>query len=318
METSGRGWWSATSEGSSLCAGARSIREARAGGARCRGTQLEGWSHGGTDREARRRPLPNQVVPGARRERQAPLRLADDPRHATAGRACSSASLRQRTRRDYLDQLERHVLPKLGHLRLDQIHTARTEAEVVAPLREAGHLRTARLAVSALSRVYRAALKDPTYGLMGNPCLGVEIGKQPRAAVHPLTAEERRRFRVAIQGTPFESLWLLMLLTGLGPGEALGLGWQQVDLDAGELRVVRTLDCKARVLVDDTKRASRRRSVPLVPEVRATLRKRWLAAGRPVPELMGHSSPRTTQDTYQHVSNERKREAAEGIRGRLL
>lgn len=193
----------------------------------------------------------------------------------------SAATLRERTRRDYLELLERHVMPALGDARLDALHAARIEDEVVAPLRAKGHLRTARLAVCALSRVYRAAVKDRTLGLRGNPCTGVEVGRKPRAEVRPLSADERAAFREAIRGTEHELLWLLMMLTGLGPGEALALGWEHIDLEAGTLRVARSLDCKARMLVDDTKRPCRRRVVPLALELRAGLRERWLAAGRP-------------------------------------
>lgn len=318
----------------------------------------------------------------------------------------SALGLRARTLADYLDMLERHVLPALGETRLDAVHSARVEIEVVAPLRKRGHYRTARLAVSALSRVFRSALKDPTLGLVGNPCAGVEIGRKPRRELRPLDADERRAFREAIRGTPLEDLWLLMMLTGLGPGEALALGWEHLDLDAGSLRVARTLDCKGGKLIDDTKRPSRRREVPLVPELLTRLRERRLAAGRPetglvfadrkgkplnldnlrsrhfaeilraarihwgqceacgqddlaarlrccpacggavkregrpvriydlrhgfatsgleagldvkdVAALLGHSSVRTTQDVYQHVSEQRKRDAAQRIAEKL-
>src|SRR5690606_22273652 len=138
------------------------------------------------------------------------------------------------------------------------------------------------------SRVYRAAVKDRALGLRGNPCAGVEIGRKPRAEVRPLAAEERAAFREAIRGTEHEALWLLMMLTGLGPGEALALGWEHVDRDAGTLRVARTLDCQARAVVDDTKRPSRRRVVPLAPELQAVLRARWMTAGRLSP---GSCSP---------------------------
>src|SRR5262249_34127403 len=129
----------------------------------------------------------------------------------------SASRLRDRTRRDYVALLDRHVLPVLGHTRLDAIHTAEVEDRVVAPLRARGHLRSARLAVCALSRIYVAALKDRSLGLVGNPCSSVEIGRKPRAAVRPLDAKERARFRAAIGGTEHEPLWLLMMLTGLGP-----------------------------------------------------------------------------------------------------
>ena len=47
----------------------------------------------------------------------------------------AAARLRARTLRDYQETLDRHVLQKLGDARLDAIHTARIELEVVKPLR---------------------------------------------------------------------------------------------------------------------------------------------------------------------------------------
>jgi integrase len=198
----------------------------------------------------------------------------------------AAASLRARTLRDYLEILDRHILPKLGDARLDAIHTARIELEVVKPLREAGKIRSAQLSVAVLSKLLRSAVKDPTWGLVGNACRGVEVGRRPRRPIAPLDREERVRFREAIRGTPHECLFLLMMLTGLGPGEALGLGWEHVDREGGVLRVVQTLDCKTRTLVDGTKRGGRTRAVPIVPELRQTLAERWMAAGRPAEGLL--------------------------------
>jgi integrase len=67
-----------------------------------------------------------------------------------------------------------------------------------------------------------------------------------------------------------------------GLGEVLALGWEHLDLGGGTLRVARTLDCKAHQLVEDTKRPSQRRVVPLVTELRTLLRERWMALGSTV------------------------------------
>src|SRR5262249_26523174 len=104
--------------------------------------------------------------------------------------------------------------------------------------------------------------------------------------LRPLDAEERVAFREAIRGTEHEVLFLLMMLTGLGPGEALGIGWDHLDLEAATLRGARTVECKGRPIGEDTKRPSRRRGSPLVPELRALLRERWMAAGRPAEGLV--------------------------------
>jgi len=289
----------------------------------------------------------------------------------------AAANLRERTLLDYLAVLDRHVLPALGDVPLNAIHTARVESEVVAPLRRRGHTRTARIAVSVLSKVFRSAVKDATLGLVGNPCAGTDRPRHRREKVPPLTAEERAVFLEAIQGDAFADLWLLLLWTGLSPGEALALGWEHLDLVGGTLTVARTLDCKTHKLLEgQAKRDSRLREVPLPQELRSALRERHLREGRPeaglvfanakgepldldnlrarhfkpilerakierrvtiytlrhgfgtagleagldvkdVAVLMGHSSTRTTQDVYQHVRPERRREAAERIVARL-
>ena len=298
----------------------------------------------------------------------------------------AAAKLRPRTLEDYLDKLERHVLPKLGDARLDTIRTARIELEVVKPLREAGKHRTAGLTVAALSKVMRSAAKDPTLGLYGNPCSGVEIGAGRKRKVEPLNADERAAFREAIRGRSHEALFLLLMGTGLRPGEARALGWEHLDLGAGVVRVERSVDDEGRINAPKTEKG--RRAVPLPPEVRQVLRELHLRAGRPesglvfadrkggvldarnllrrhfrpalerakvgpeekrleaarvkelrlydlrhgfataaleagadvrtTADLMGHANTRMTMEVYQHVSDARKREAAERIGSRLF
>ncbi|MGR6963919.1 tyrosine-type recombinase/integrase [Geodermatophilus sp. URMC 61] len=52
-----------------------------------------------------------------------------------------------------------------------------------------------------------------------------------------LTAEQAQALLEAIKGDRLETLFRVMLATGLRRGEALGLHWSDVDLDAGLLRV---------------------------------------------------------------------------------
>ena len=56
-----------------------------------------------------------------------------------------------------------------------------------------------------------------------------------------LTVEQGRELLAAAHGDRLEAAWVTMLLTGLRPGEALGLPWQDVDLDRGQLRVTQAL-----------------------------------------------------------------------------
>ena len=53
------------------------------------------------------------------------------------------------------------------------------------------------------------------------------------------------RFMAAVQGHPYEAIFLVTLFTGMRKGEILGLTWDHVDFGRGSLLVnqVRTLDC---------------------------------------------------------------------------
>jgi integrase len=64
----------------------------------------------------------------------------------------------------------------------------------------------------------------------------------PKARSHkpkPWSVEEARRFLESARqdNDPLYAGYVLILVLGLRRGEALGLGWNEVDIDAGELRV---------------------------------------------------------------------------------
>jgi integrase len=59
------------------------------------------------------------------------------------------------------------------------------------------------------------------------------IGKE----VQPLTPDEARRLLAALQTNRLQALFTVAVSLGLRQGEALALRWQDVDLEAGELRV---------------------------------------------------------------------------------
>jgi integrase len=56
----------------------------------------------------------------------------------------------------------------------------------------------------------------------------------------PLTPEQAGAFLIAADGDRLEALYLITAAFGLRLGEALGLRWQDVDLDAGTLRIRQT------------------------------------------------------------------------------
>jgi integrase len=89
------------------------------------------------------------------------------------------------------------------------------------------------------------------------------------------TAEQLRMFLefTASMDDRNHALWVLLATTGMRRGEALGLRWQDVDLDAGRLRVVQTvLSINGKISVSEPKTARGRRPVSLDPSTVAALR----------------------------------------------
>jgi integrase len=79
-----------------------------------------------------------------------------------------------------------------------------------------------------------------------------------------LSPEEARSFLEAIRGDRLEALYTVALAIGLRPGEALGLRWQDVDLEAGSLRIQVALQrIDGKLVVDELKTHRSRRSLAL-------------------------------------------------------
>ena len=89
----------------------------------------------------------------------------------------------------------------------------------------------------------------------------------------PWDQEEVRRFIAQARGDRLFALYLLILVTGMRRGETLGLRWQDVDLDAGGLRVVQQLvELRGQLIVGKPKTRSGSRTVPLDPTTVELLR----------------------------------------------
>jgi integrase len=81
--------------------------------------------------------------------------------------------------------------------------------------------------------VLRRALGDALrQGLVTkNVAAAVERPKAPRPEMQAWEPAEASAFLDSVAGDRLEALWHLLLLRGLRRGEALGLRWNDVDLD---------------------------------------------------------------------------------------
>lgn len=123
-----------------------------------------------------------------------------------------------------------------------------------------------------LHAILRAALQQAVREevLPRNVARLVVVPTGPRHEVHPLTVAEARTLLSNAAGDRLYPLWAVALAIGLRRGEALGLRWCDIDLDAGTLQVRQTLQRVSGGLVFLPPKTERsRRSVPL-PAVAVT------------------------------------------------
>jgi len=111
--------------------------------------------------------------------------------------------------------------------------------------------------------------------LIRNPA---DLADPPRVGSHSEEIETwssstLRSFLAATAEYREHALWVLLATTGTRRGEAVGLRWQDVDLNAGRLSVVHTiLSINGKILVSDPKTAKGRRAISLDSSTVAVLR----------------------------------------------
>ena len=132
------------------------------------------------------------------------------------------------------------------------------------------------LSVRHVHAVLHRALKNGCAGPAArNPA---DLADPPRVAGHghelrTWSAEQLAAFLNSQRDDRLYALWYTLAMTGLRRGEALGLRWHDLDLEAGRLAVRRALvPCGREVLVSEPKTARGRRAVALDPETVAVLK----------------------------------------------
>ncbi|PWB82030.1 MAG: site-specific integrase [Candidatus Methylomirabilota bacterium] len=170
--------------------------------------------------------------------------------------------LRPNTHEGYERALDLYVRPYLGTRRLDQLKPIELETWISQLLDKGLSPRTVRYAFGLVSDALGHAVRMGM--LPRNAAKSVKPPKQTRREMQALDAEQVRGLLKAIKGSRHETLFRLMLYSGLRPSEALGLKWSDIDLEGGVIKVQRSLTWTSKEWsVGDTKTASARRSIPI-------------------------------------------------------
>lgn len=173
-------------------------------------------------------------------------------------------NLRPTTVVSYEGIVARCIVPTLG-----RIPVAKLTEDDVARMLAANAGLSVRTRQYALSLLRASLQRAQERGVVArNVAKLVRMPKGDRQERQPFTPEQVAALVAQLADEPIGPLVILSATTGLRQGEALGLQWQDVDMDAGTLAVRHTLTLHTRELAP-TKTEQSRRTIHL-PETTVT------------------------------------------------
>jgi integrase len=191
----------------------------------------------------------------------------------------AGGKLRQTTALSYSTMARLHVLPRIGGTRLTAIDAPllnRLYADLLREGRRDGKGGLSTTTVHLVHVTISRALKDAVkWGrLARNPAQVADPPQAKNAEKQVWSADQLHAFLDFTRTERLGALWHLLATTGIRRGEAAGLTWEDVNLEAAELTIRR-----ARVVVDyqvvesGPKTEKGRRTIALDPGTVATLRR---------------------------------------------
>lgn len=151
----------------------------------------------------------------------------------------AKARVRAQTYKGYEVNVRVHLKPALGHVPIERLQPIHVQ-ELIDNKRKDG---LAPKSIRYMHGILRNALNQAVRWnyIQRNPAALVDGPRVEQQEIQPFTREEAQRFLETIKGDRLEALYAVALTMGLRQGEALGLRWQDVDLDMGYVRLSRQL-----------------------------------------------------------------------------
>lgn len=178
--------------------------------------------------------------------------------------------LRPKTVRTYETVVRVHIVPRIGGVPLVKLGAQDVQGMINAISAGGRSPRTVQMVRDVLRQALNTAMR---WGLVGrNVAVLADAPRARRSERRPLSPADARRLVDALHQDRDEALFLLALTTGMRQGEVLGLRWSDVDFDAGELRVTKSLSRLSREQLVDPKTDRSRRALAITRSVCLALR----------------------------------------------
>lgn len=175
-------------------------------------------------------------------------------------------TVRASTYTSYEGHVRLHISPLLGGIRVARLTTKDVRRLIDDRLAAGKSPTTIRRIITTLQMALNRGVREGD--LTTNVVNGVRLPRAERHEITAMTDEQATRILDAVQGDEWETLYVLLLLTGLRLGEACALDWRDIDFDRGT------------VFVRSGKTRAAARTIPLTGEVKAALLRHRAQASR--------------------------------------
>jgi integrase len=178
-----------------------------------------------------------------------------------------SGKIKDSTAEGYETNLKAYVIPYVGHCKLTKLTADHVEHMMMALEAKGFSTNTQRLARTTLGMALQSAVAR---GRLPNNVARLAEAPQVRAsrAKKIMSSAQFDAVVKAIKNDRLRALWWFLALTGCRKGEALGLLWSNVDLEAGVVTIESTLKRTRHQLVRDTAKTTRStRTLTLPPQL---------------------------------------------------
>ena len=173
-------------------------------------------------------------------------------------------TLKPMTVDDYRAKIARYVTPNVGAVQITSLTPIQVQKLCNRLSEGYGDQRAlSPKTVKNIHGILHSGLKQAVLCgvLHTNPADNAKLPKVKKPELKPLMDDDINRFLDAIKGNRFEYLYIVDLFTGMRQSEILGLQWDDVDLEAGEITVCRQLQRNrdgSYLFLDETKNGKSR------------------------------------------------------------
>ena len=193
-------------------------------------------------------------------------------------------SVKPGTLRGYNDIVEHRLVPHLGDIRLTEVRPAdisRCYTELRKAGRRDGNGGLSETSIEHTHRALHAAFEHAARSRLIARNVADDVIKPKRGHVemHVWTPEQLNTWLASVKDHRLYPLWLTAATTGARRGELLGLQWDDIDLDAGQLAIRRARVAVGYQVHVTTPKSGRARTIALDPQTVAVL-KDWRQAQR--------------------------------------